>query len=375
MSFVAGHAGPDIRADVRVVAEPDGQFSFSYESSVKTLYGEAIERQVQEMAEDWGGPGLRVHAVDSGALPFTWRARLGSTFAQAGYEAPRRAAVRRSPRTGRLRRSRLYVPGDTPKLLLNASLCPADVYVFDLEDAVPASEKHAALWLVDEALRSLDFGGAEVSVRINAGEAGLAEAAFLADAGVEAFWLPKCEHPEEIVALDRTLGQIGSLARVVVLVESALGVENAYDLLRCSPRVVAASLGVEDYLRDIGAQRTEGQAESAWARGRVLNAAVAAGVMPLASVYPRFDDLPAVSAYARTARAAGYEGVGCVHPAQVPAVHAGFTPDAGELDLARRTVEAYEAAAGRAVAVDGRMVDEPVYRRAQQVLTLGEEQE
>lgn len=372
MIYSAGHAGPDVRADVRIVAEAADSFSFTYESSVQALYGVAIVRQVHECAVAWGSPPVRLHAEDSGALPFTWQARLAAVFAQCGCPPPSRPVVLREPRHRR-RRSRLYVPGDTPKLLLNATLCPADAFVFDLEDAVPADRKTDALWLVDAALRTLDYGHGEVSVRINAGQAGIDEATFLCGAGVEAFWVPKCEQVEDILALDQALSSMGSPALLVLLIESAVGVENAYHLVRCCPRIVAASLGVEDYLRDVRAERTEGQAESAWARGRVLNAAVAAGVMPLASVYPRFEDLTAVTAYARSARAAGYRGVGCIHPAQIEAVHAGFAPSADEVEHARRVVEAFDASGHQAVAVDGRMVDEPVYLHARQTLSEAEE--
>ncbi len=367
-----GYTGPDVRADVRLVAEPADAFSFTFESSVAALYGELIVRQVEAVATEWGRPALRIHAEDSGALPFAWRARLSALFAQSGAKAPEAAPRYRTPNRDRLRRSRLYVPGDTPKLLLNATLCPADAMVFDLEDSVPVGRKASARWMVREALQTLDFGASEVCVRLNAGEAGIEEAEFLASAGVEAFWLPKCGRIEDVLAVSRSLDKAGSAALLVLLIESATGVENVIDLLRSSDRVVAVSLGVEDYLQDLGVDRTEGQAESAWARGRVLNAAVASGVMPLASVYPGFDDLAPVTAYARSARAAGYRGVGCIHPSQVEAVHRGFTPTAEEVVNAKRVAQAFEEAGRHAVALDGRMIDEPVYRRAVRTLALAE---
>jgi citrate lyase subunit beta / citryl-CoA lyase len=123
---------------------------------------------------------------------------------------------------------------------------------------------------------------------------------------------------------------------------------------------------------DIKAERTEGQEETAWARGQVINAARAAGVQPLASVYPKFENEVDVYSYARSARAMGYEGVGCIHPRQIRPVHRAFAPSERELAEAKKIVDAYEASAGAAVGVDGRMVDVPVYNRARDVLERGQ---
>jgi citrate lyase subunit beta/citryl-CoA lyase len=134
-------------------------------------------------------------------------------------------------------------------------------------------------------------------------------------------------------------------------------------------------LGLEDYVRDIGAIRTAGQDESVYARSRVLNAARAAGIMPLASVFPGFEDEGALTAYVQQARNQGYEGIGCIHPAQVPVVHAGFVPSGREVEWARAVLTAYERALAEgkgATRVGGEMVDGPTYARAQRIVARRE---
>lgn len=367
MTYESGHVGPGVRGDVRVTLVPADVFSFSVQSTVEVLYGRAMREQVAAAAARWGDPPFKLAAEDSGALPFAWDARLDAAFAKAVGGAPA-FRTERKPVRERLRRSRLYAPGDAPKLILNATLPGPDVVVIDLEDAVPPARKSDALWMVAHALRTLDFGRAEVAVRVNHG---LQDLAALAHNGVQCFWLPKCDTADDVASASALLDEMGSPSLIVPLVESALGVENAFEVVRASPRVVAVSLGVEDYLSDIGAERTSGQAETAWARARVLNAAVAAGITPLASVFPRFEDPTEVESYARGARAAGYQGVGCIHPAQVDPVHRGYQPALAEIEQARSIVEAYLTSDGSATSAAGRMVDEPVYRRAQRVLQLG----
>ncbi len=157
------------------------------------------------------------------------------------------------------------------------------------------------------------------------------------------------------------------------ILESAKGVLNAYAIASASSRVAALTIGLEDYSADLGAQRTTEGRESLWARGQVINAARAAGVQPLTSVFANVDDPDALVTWAKAERGLGFEGAGCLHPRQVVGLHRAFTPDAGEIERATRIVAAFNQAnaAGQGVVrVDGMMVDAPVVARARRVLQI-----
>jgi citrate lyase subunit beta / citryl-CoA lyase len=369
--ITVGHAGEKVRADVQILVEAATEFSCTWVSSTSPLYDHAIESQIEEVATEFGRPSCRLACVDSGALPFTWKARLRTALRLFTGQAPPRPRITHSPRSSGLCRSRLYIPGNTPKLYLNAPLSRPDAIILDLEESVGSDRKEEALDLVIEGLRALSWGGTEMMARVNAGERGLEEIRALAAEPVDTFILPKVETADQVKEVDRLLESLGADQRLFPLIESALGVENAFLIAGCSPRVRALSLGLEDYLADIGAKRTQDQSESAYARSRVLNAARATGALPLASVYPGFEDRPALEAYVRAARDIGCEGIGCIHPAQVPIVHEAFRPSEEEQAKATAVLEAYESAsqAGSGVtSTGGQMIDLPTYRRALRVI-------
>lgn len=375
MSWVVGYSGDDVRADVQITVTPASGFGYEFVSTISPLYGEAIRIQIESVAERFGNPAVYLKCVDSGALPMVWTARLTAAFCIA-LDLPF-PAVESSSRgsSGGLRRSRLYVPGNTPKLIPNAPLFGADAIILDLEESVHAARKKEALAMVASVCGELDWGRSELMIRVNAGELGQEEMRVLGKSGVQTFILPKVESADEVVAIDEFLSAMGSDCLLFPLVESALGVENSYKIAKSSKRVTALSLGLEDYVADICAKRTIEQSESLYARGRVLNAARAAGVIPLASVFPRFQDLAEVEEYARSSRAAGYEGVGCIHPNQIAAVHRGFAPSDKELQDAHQVVVAYEAAASLGtgvIGVNGSMADLPTYLRSKRIIEQAE---
>jgi len=375
VSWVVGYSGGDVRADVQITVTPASTFGYEFVSNISPLYDDAIREQIESAAAEFGNPDLFLSCIDSGALPMTWSARLTAAFCAAlELPIPVVEKVGRGPTNG-LRRSRLYVPGNTPKLIPNAPLFGADAIILDLEESVHVARKLEALAMVASVCGELEWGRSELMVRVNSGELGRQEMRVLGRSGVQTFILPKIESADEVVAVDSLLTEIGSECMLFPLVESALGVENAFDIARSSKRVTAISLGLEDYVADIGAVRTIDQSESAFARARVLNAARAAGVMPLASVFPRFQDLAEVEEYARSSRAAGYEGVGCIHPNQIEAVHRGFAPSEKELNMAHQVVEAYETAqslGSGAVGVNGSMADLPTYLRSKRIIEQAE---
>lgn len=375
---IAGMHGEGIRSDCWVqVEETSEQPEINLTSRVAALYGQSIREQVSTTLAALDAADLTVTLDDSGALPFTIAARLEAAVRRLRPQtrATVLPAIHPAAQTlttrDRLRRSRLYLPGNTPKFFINAGLHRPDAVILDLEDSVPPTEKDAARLLVRNALRAVDFYGAEKMVRVNPLPAGLEDIRLLATHGVHVFVLPKVESADEIVSVDQLLTELGVDCFLLPILESAKGMLHAYLIATASPRVVALAIGLEDYTADLGAQRTVEGRESLWARSQVVNAARATGVQPLASVFSDIDDSAALLAWARDERSLGFEGAGCLHPRQVPLVHQAFAPESAEIERAQKIVEQYEAAqaAGLAVIqVDGKMVDAPVVTRAQRIL-------
>ena len=138
-------------------------------------------------------------------------------------------------------------------------------------------------------------------------------------------------------------------------------------IARASENVVAMAIGLEDYTADIGTQRSAEGKESFFARSMVVNAARAAGIQPIDSVFPDIDDKEALARYVRESKALGFTGIGCIHPRQVPVIHENFLPDEAEIEKAKRIVMAYEKAekeGSGVVALDSKMIDPPVVKRA-----------
>jgi citrate lyase subunit beta/citryl-CoA lyase len=265
--------------------------------------------------------------------------------------------------------------------MLNAGLHGADGIILDLEDSVAPPEKDAARILVRNALRTIDFHGAERMVRINQGQRGLEDLDFIAVHNVHVVLIPKVEAPEQVTQVDKRIRELCSAKEIdrpvylMPIVESALGAIRAYEIARASENVVALTIGLEDYTADIGAARTTEGHESFWARSQVVNAARAAGVQPIDSVFSDVADMDALRASVLEAKGLGFDGKGCIHPRQIPVIHEAFAPASKELEKARRIVEAFEDAQRRGlgvVSLGSKMIDPPVVKRAQRVVKLAE---
>jgi citrate lyase subunit beta/citryl-CoA lyase len=350
-------------------------------SKVAVLYGTAIRELASATLTSLGAADLCLSLDDSGALPYVLQARIEAAVRRlrpdtAGMALSNINPAAQAARPPRLRRSRLYLPGNAPKFFINAGLHRPDAIILDLEDSVPPSEKDAARLLVRNALRTVDFYGAEKMVRINPPPDGLGEIEALSGHGVHTFLMPKVEDAEAVHVAADLLDQLERPEIALIpIVESARGVLNAFAIASASPRVVALAIGLEDYTADIGAQRTAVGRESLWARSQIVNAARAAGVQPLASVYSALDDQAGLHEWLIEARGLGFTGAGCLHPRQIRVIHAAFAPSQAEIEQARRIVQAFEDAQtdNRAVVVvDRHMVDAPVVARARQVLRLAE---
>jgi len=397
----AGRRDPDVRSDLWVELElrKSGGIELDIKSKVDFMYGEANRKLVLDTLKTLGVQHAHVTIEDTGALPFVIMARLEAAVRRAeGHDRDPSGVSDRVPcrsclpapgpsfalpsARDRWRRSRLYLPGNEPKFMLNVRIHQPDAVILDLEDSVPAEDKDAALLLVRNALVALDFGACERMVRINPLPAGLNEVEALVHAGVNVILIPKCESAEQVKEVDaRVSSALSSFANrhssfdtyLMPIVETCEGMFRAREIAGASPRIVALTYGLEDYILDLGGIKTPAGLESLWARSQVANAAKAAGVQVIDTVFADIDDMDALRTSCRAAIELGFEGKGCIHPRQVQVVNDEFTPSADEIEEAQRivlTLKEAQAQGRNVVALGSKMIDPPVVERALRTIAM-----
>lgn len=382
----AGNKGENVRSDCFVTLELRGRGGNEIElhSKVKSLYGESIQEQVKEILNFYEVKSARVQIEDTGALPLVIAARIEAALKQLigpdePYLLPMLEENRYASKEDQFRFSRLYLPGNTPKMMINAGIHHPNGVILDLEDSVAPDKRREARFLVRNALRGINFYGAERMVRINQFPAGLKDLKYVVPHNVHVILIPKCEVAEQVYEVEKEIHNIKEQHQtkndifLMPIIESAHGVENAYDIATASDEVVAMAVGLEDYTADIGAQRTSSARESFYARSRIVNACRAARIQPIDSVFSDVDDEEGLKATVRESKSLGFEGMGCIHPRQIKAIHEGFAPGEEEIEKAKKVVNAsYESEKEGlgVVALGSKMIDPPVVKRAQKTLEL-----
>jgi citrate lyase subunit beta/citryl-CoA lyase len=381
MKVSSGNRGDAVRSDcyIEICNQSGASNQIILKSKVKALYGKSIRGLCSNMLDFYGVEDVSVYIEDSGALPFVIAARMEAAVRQL-IQTDKMYLFEKQPENdysiepGRFRRTRLYIPGNNPKMMINAGIYGSDAVILDLEDAVHPAKKAEAAILVRNALCMVNFYGAEKMVRINQVPEGLKDLKYIVPFGAHTVVIPKCESADDILFVEQHIQQITGKAasiHLVPIIESALGVENAFEIAVASENIVAMAIGLEDYTADIGAQRTAAGNESFFSRGRIINAARAAGIQPLDSVFPGFEDLDELTKTALNSKALGFSGIGCVHPGQVKTVNDNFSPSEKEIEKAKKVVLAFHKAEKEGlgvVAVDSKMVDAPVVKRAQKTI-------
>ncbi len=382
----AGNRGEGVKSDVFVSFTPkdSGGISLNIKSKVKTLFGKHIEKLSLEILEFFEIKNCELDIDDSGALDFVLAARIEAAIKRTvktskEFLLPVLEENKTATAKDTFRFSRLYLPGNTPKLMINAGIHKPNGLILDLEDAVAPDKKFEARFLVRNALRSLRFYGAERMVRINQGERGLEDLEFVIPHYANLILVPKCETEDDILKVEAKINALRKQNNIeyrvwlMPIIESAKGVINAYRIASASPDVAAMAIGLEDYTADIGTRRTNEGTESFFARSMVVNAARAAGIQPIDSVFSDVSDMEALAENVKRSKALGFDGMGCIHPRQINVIHENFAPEPQEIEKALKIYNAFKEAEEKGlgvVSLGSKMIDPPVVKRALRIIDL-----
>ena len=283
-----------------------------------------------------------------------------------------------------LMRTSLYAGGTSPVKMIQAGFYNEDCLVYDLEDSVSAGEKDAARFLVYNAVKYQRPKGKYILIRVNGIYSEYLdedlEAAVRAQP--DAIRIPKVEYASEVEKIDAKITAIEKKAALPLgaiqlwcNIESYLGVLNAREIAKASPRVAAMALGAEDFTASMSAQRTKPGWEIFYARNAILMACREAGISAQDAVFSDINDKEGPQRDLEMTRALGFDGKTCVHPRQIDPVNRCFTPSDKEIRNALRVLDALKAAAEQHTGVcvlDGGMVDKPMELRARSTLAKAE---
>lgn len=281
-----------------------------------------------------------------------------------------------------MRRSMLFLPGNNPNMLINASCLGADAVIFDLEDAVSPAEKDAARILVRNTMRYMDLGGCEVIVRINSVDTPYWKKDIdeLLPYKPALILLPKTGTKEDALVADAYMSEVEERLHIekgvtglMPLIETAAGVENAYAIASACPRVKALFLGAEDLTADLQCKRTKEGREIEYARCRLVVAARAAGIDVYDTPFTDVNDDEGIWEDARHAKSMGFTGKASISPRHVEVINSVFSPTVSEIDYAYEVMDAIRRANEQgkgAIALHGKMIDAPIVARAERTIAM-----
>jgi len=378
----SGNFDKGVRSDCKVTLEltENGGKQIILESKVKKLYGNSIKKLAEDVLTFYKIENAKLHIQDSGALDFVLAARIEAAIkmlidTDKDFLLPQLKQNTNETARDVFRHTRLYLPGNSPKLMINAGIHNPNGIILDLEDSVAPPKKFEAKILVRNALRNIDFYGAERMVRINQFPRGLEDLEQIIPQKPNLILLPKCESAQQVKDLVAKIKEIQNGEKhnvwIMPIIESALGVEKSFEIATVSEYVVAISLGLEDLTADLGVQRTPEDDETLYARTRVVNACKAAGIQPIDSVFSDVSDMEGLYNKVLKSKSLGFEGMGCIHPRQIKVINKAFLPSKEEVEKAQKIVDAFYEAKEKGlgvVSLGSKMIDPPVVKRALQTL-------
>ena len=278
------------------------------------------------------------------------------------------------------RRALLYMPGDDRRKIEKATTLGVDCICMDMEDGVAITRKAEARAVIAQAMKELDFGSSERCVRINSFGSGFEKFDLAAAVATnpDAIVVPKVETAEQVRSISEYIEMyelsskmaLGSI-RLLVGVETAKGIMNLSEIAGSDKRLEAIIFGAEDFVASVGATRTREATEVLYARSAVVTACAAHELQAIDMVYIDFHDVEGLRTEAEQGARLGFSGKQIIHPNQVEAVQAAFTPSDEAIEYAQRVVRAFSASQKEgkgAFALDGKMIDMPLLKNAQKVL-------
>ena len=277
-------------------------------------------------------------------------------------------------------RSLLFVPGNQPNMLEKAASFSPDAFVPDMEDSVAWDDKSQARQVVTDHLEMLEKTGKRVIPRINSLDTGLCEEDLAAIVGPQIYGVSvgKINTVQDVTVISKYIGELESSSgisqgsiKLVLWIETALGLLNAYEILSSDDRIIAAAFGAEDFTNDMGIKRNEDDREILFPRSQVAIAAKAAGVLALDTPFFGFRDPDSLKSNSELSKSIGFKGKFAIHPLQVAIINECFSPSGQEIDHALEVIRVFEEAAalGRgSTSLEGQVVDVPVVKRAEALL-------
>ncbi len=284
-----------------------------------------------------------------------------------------------------MKRSMLFLPGNTPNIIINGDELGADAVILDLEDAVSPAEKDAARILVRNAIKLMKFENCEVVVRINSLDSDYwrADLEEIVPLKPDMIMPPKMSSAADVQTLDSYISELegrsgieNNAVKLIPLIETSLGVENAFKIAEASRRVSALFLGGEDLTADLRCKRTREGNEIDYARKRLVCAARAAGIDVYDTPFTDVNDDEGIYEDAEYAKSLGFTGKSAISPRHVAAINEVFSPSRKDIEYAYEVMEAIRMAEeqGRgAIALRGKMIDAPIVARAKQTIAMAEE--
>ncbi len=370
---------------VTYIPHDSGKIKTQIHSKTSVLHGSKLQDVCNTALSDLHINHGQLKVIDNGGQYFVLQARIESAVKSAHPKLDRESlgdfkkhAQYKSDRE-RFRRSRLYLPGNQAKLMLNAGIHQPDAIILDLEDSVVRSEKDSARLIVRNALRHLNFFGAERMVRINQGGTGLKDLEAVIPHNVHLILVPKVEEESQLTEVEEKIQSVCKNCNrkepvyLMPILESATGILNSLEIAKASKNNVAIAIGLEDYTADIGVERTNKGRESLFARSQVVNAARSAGIQAIDTVFSDVNDEDALRESVREAKELGFDGKGCIHPRQIKPIHDEFSPTESEIKKAKIIVMAFHQAEAKGlgvVSLGSKMIDPPVVKRAQNTISL-----
>ena len=278
-------------------------------------------------------------------------------------------------------RSLIFVPGNNPRFLEKAKSLSADIVCFDLEDSVPDKEKKKARTLIKGALKKRNQYSSSVFARTNSPDSNKIEADLkeIVQKGIDGIVIPKVNSAKEIKKIEKIILSLEKKRkirgiRLIPSIESALGIINCYEIASASTRIDAIVFGIFDLLNDVGIEYTKGNPLGAkYSRYKVPVAATAAGVYAIDGIWQDIKDASGLKKDCEIGKSLGYVGKSVIYPDQIKTVHKIFHPNKTEIAWAKKVCNVYKKSTKKgkgATVVDGKMIDEVHYKRAQALLEI-----